>query len=103
MIMRVFTAHPKTGLDKEFARKLIDVSVPLVLQQPGIIGHYVGGPSKGREQPVFQMITLWRDLESVRNFAGEKWQEPVLPAGYEELLEHSEVTHYEILSWKAPD
>ena len=43
------------------------------------------------------MITVWTDEESLASFAGENWNQPVIPDGMEKFVQESSVAHYE--SW----
>lgn len=40
------------------------------------------------------MVMLWRDLESVRAFAGERWDQAVIHPDEAHLLRETSVSHY---------
>jgi hypothetical protein len=42
-------------------------------------------------------VTVWEDVESIRAFAGERWQEAVITPDEEHLLEDTWIGHYEVL------
>jgi heme-degrading monooxygenase HmoA len=42
-------------------------------------------------------VTVWEDLESIRAFAGERWQEAVITPDEEHLLKDTWIGHYEAL------
>ena len=43
-------------------------------------------------------MTVWADVESVRAFAGERWQEAVITPEEEHLLRDTWIAHYEVLT-----
>jgi heme-degrading monooxygenase HmoA len=94
VIIRVFrpTIHP--GKENEFELFLGDTALPLVSQQSGPL--HVGRPrdSSSRE---YLFITVWEDVESIRAFAGERWQEAVIAPDEEHLLKDTWIQHYETL------
>jgi heme-degrading monooxygenase HmoA len=74
VIIRVFrpTIHP--GKEHEFETFLGDTAVPLVSQQAGLVAQHVGRP-RDRSSTEYVYVTVWEDVESIRAFAGERWQE----------------------------
>jgi hypothetical protein len=42
-------------------------------------------------------VTVWEDLESIRAFAGERWQEAVITPAEKHLLKGALIGHYEVL------
>jgi hypothetical protein len=86
VIIRVFkpTIHP--GKEPEFEAFLRDTAVPLVSKQAGLVAQYV-------------YVTVWEDVESIRAFAGEGWQEAVITPDEEHLLKDTWIGHYE--AWLA--
>jgi hypothetical protein len=42
-------------------------------------------------------VTVWEDVESIRAFAGEHWQEAVIASDEEHLLKDTWIGHYEVL------
>jgi hypothetical protein len=42
-------------------------------------------------------VTVWDDVESIRAFAGERWQEAVITPDEEHLLKDTWIGHYEVL------
>ena len=77
MIIRVFrpTIHP--GKESEFESFLRDTAIPLVSQQKGVVAQHVGRP-RDPSSTEFVYVTIWEDAESIRAFAGERWQEAVI-------------------------
>ena len=85
MIIRVFrpTIHP--GKEQEFEAFLRDTAIPLVSQQAGLVAQHVGRP-RDPSSTEYVYVTVWEDLESIRAFAGERWQEAVITPDEEHLL-----------------
>jgi heme-degrading monooxygenase HmoA len=100
VIIRVFrpTIHP--GKEHEFEAFLQETAVPLVSQQSGIVAQHVGRPrDPGSTEYLF--ITVWEDVESIRAFAGDRWQEAVITPDEAHLLKDTSIAHYE--AFEIPD
>ena len=96
MIIRVFrpTIHP--GKEAEFESFLRDTAIPLVSQQSGLIAQHLGKP-RDPSSTEFVYVTVWEDVDSIRAFAGERWQEAVIAPGEEHLLKDTWIQHYELI------
>jgi heme-degrading monooxygenase HmoA len=96
MIIRVFrpTIHP--GKESEFESFLRDTAIPLVSQQKGVVAQHVGKP-RDPSSTEFVYVTIWEDVESIRAFAGERWQEAVITPEEEHLLKDTWIGHYEVI------
>ena len=96
MIIRVFrpTIHP--GKEAEFESFLRDTAVPLVSRQSGLVAQHVGKP-RDSSSTEFVYVTVWEDVDSIRAFAGERWQEAVVEPEEEELLKETWIGHYEVM------
>jgi heme-degrading monooxygenase HmoA len=96
MIIRVFipTIHP--GKEREFEAFLRDTAVPLVSQQAGLVAQHAGRP-RDPSSTEYVYVTVWEDVESIRAFAGERWQEAVITPDEEHLLKDTWIGHYEVL------
>jgi heme-degrading monooxygenase HmoA len=100
VIIRVFrpTIHP--GKEREFESFLRETAVPLVSQQSGIVAQHVGKP-RNSSSTEYLYVTVWKDVESIRAFAGERWQDAVIAPDEEHLLKDTWIGHYEVL--RIPD
>ena len=96
MIIRVFrpTIHP--GKERDFESFLRETAVPLVSQQSGLVAQHVGTP-RDPSSTEYLYVTVWEDVESIRAFAGEHWQEAVVAPDEEHLLKDTSIGHYEAL------
>ena len=97
MIIRVFrpTIHP--GKEAEFESFLRETAIPLVSQQSGVIAQHVGKP-RDSASTEFVYVSVWEDVESIRAFAGERWQEAVIAPEEEHLQKDTGIGHYEVNS-----
>jgi heme-degrading monooxygenase HmoA len=96
MIIRVFrpTIHP--GKEAEFEAFLRETAVPLVSQQAGLVAQQVGKP-RDPTSTEYLYVTVWEDVDSIRSFAGERWQEAVIAPDEQHLLKSTWIGHYELL------
>jgi heme-degrading monooxygenase HmoA len=96
VIIRVFrpTIHP--GKEHEFESFLRETAVPLVSRQSGMVAQHVGKP-RDPSSTEYLFVTVWEDVESIRAFAGERWQEAVIDPDEEHLLKDTWIGHYEVL------
>ncbi len=96
MVIRVFrpTIHP--GKEAEFESFRRDTAVPLVSRQAGLVAQHVGKP-RDSSSTEYLYVTVWDDVESIRAFAGESWQEAVIAPGEEHLLKNTWIEHYDVL------
>jgi heme-degrading monooxygenase HmoA len=96
MIIRVFRPTIQPGMESEFESFLRDTAVPLVSQQSGLVAQHVGRP-RDSSSSEYLYVTVWEDVESIRAFAGERWQEAVITADEEHLLADTWIGHYDVL------
>jgi len=96
MIIRVFRPTIQPGKEHEFETFLRDTAVPLVWQQAGLVAQHVGRPCDPSSTE-YVYVTVWEDVESVRAFAGDRWQEAVITPDEEHLLKDTRIGHYEVL------
>jgi heme-degrading monooxygenase HmoA len=96
MIIRVFRPTIHAGMESEFESFLRDTAIPLMSQQSGLVAQHVGMPLESSSSE-FLYVTVWEDVESIRAFAGERWQEAVITPDDEHLLKDTWIAHYEVL------
>jgi heme-degrading monooxygenase HmoA len=68
-----------------------------VSRQKGLVAQHVGRP-RDPSSTEYVYVTVWEDVESVRAFAGERWQEAVITPEEEHLLSDTWIAHYEVLT-----
>ena len=94
MIIRVFRGQVHPGMHEEFERTLEEVGIPAFHRSPGMIAVHVGRPTE-QSPDEFLVTTVWKDLDSLKVFAGERWFEPVIGPDEAKTLRQAYVHHYE--------
>lgn len=94
MIVRVFRVRVRDGHQDEWRRKVEQHSIPWMRQQDGCIAFYPGAPM-GDASSEFSMMSIWKDVDSIRRAVGEDWRQAVLLADEADLVEWVEMHHYE--------
>lgn len=95
MIVRVFRVKVPRDLHDEFEAQFCAVSIPAVESQPGIVSVFVGRPTRW-EPEEYMMISTWEDEQAICLFAGESWNQAVIPPGMDKYVAECWVHHYEI-------
>jgi quinol monooxygenase YgiN len=93
MIVRIFRAKIRENQVTEFKRMVQEQSIPWLESSEGMLGYFPGEPFGHNEQE-FVMITLWRDLESLKAFAGPDWDNPVVTEDEKPLVGEMFAEHY---------
>ena len=93
MIIRIFRAMIQKDQVSEFKRMVKDQSIPWLESSEGMLGYFPGEPF-GENAREFVMITLWRDLDSLKAFAGTDWDNPVVTEDEAPLVETMMAEHY---------
>ncbi len=70
MIIRVFHAGIRKGKVSDLNQIIQEQTVPTLKTSDGML-HYYGGASLDEDKREFVMVTLWRDLESLKQFVGD--------------------------------
>ncbi len=95
MILRIFRAIVHDGKQDAFRAFVEGEALPMTRGQDGLVSVTVGLPRP--ESPTeFSMVTLWRDLDALKAFAGADWAEAVVLPGEAEMLAASHVHHYSV-------
>ena len=93
MILRVFRARIHKDRVADFKRMVQEQSIPWLEESDGMLGFYPGEPF-GTNETEFTMVTLWRDIESLKAFAGKDWDNPVVTEEEAPLVEAMFSDHY---------
>jgi len=93
MVIRIFRAKIRKGRVAEIKRLVKKQSIPWLESSEGLLGYFPGEPVEANERE-FVMITLWRDLESIRAFFGKDWDAPVVTMDEAPLVEAMYADHY---------
>jgi len=93
MIIRVFRATIREGRTADFKRMVEEQSIPWMEQADGMLGCFPGEPLPGSPRE-FVMVSLWRDVDALREFAGSSWDTPVVTPDEAPLVEKMSAHHY---------
>jgi transposase len=93
MIIRIFRARLKPGKLAAFARFYEDYGRQMIRSAPGCLAERAGPPARRRDEYV--IVSVWQDLESLKAFAGENWQEAIILPGEAVLLLSASVQHFD--------
>ncbi len=94
MIIRVFRATVHDGKQEAFEAFFVNKALPMLQAQHGVLEARIGTPLPSSPNE-FLMITMWRDLEALEDFAGTSWWEAVIDPDEAHLLKHTVVHHYD--------
>ena len=94
MIVRVFRARIREGRIADFKRMVQEQSIPWLERSDGMLGYFPGEPMTASSRE-FVMVTLWRDVEALREFAGDSWDTPIVTADEMPLVDEMFAHHYE--------
>jgi DNA-binding winged helix-turn-helix (wHTH) protein/heme-degrading monooxygenase HmoA len=94
VIVRVFRGQVHPGRQREFERHLRERGIPDFRAQPGCEAVHVGVPTP--ESPdEFLVVSVWRDIDALRRWAGTTWAAPKVAPDEAEMLARSWVHHYQ--------
>jgi quinol monooxygenase YgiN len=94
VITRVFRVKIYPEMRDEFERKFADISVRVVKEAVGFIAVEIYKPTKWQPDE-YMMISQWQDEAAVKAFAGENWNQAVIPTGMAQFVEACWVHHGE--------
>ena len=93
MITRVFRPRVHPGKQADFERFLREVAQPFVASHAGLVSQSFGPLDP--ESTEFVYITVWQDLDALKGFAAERWQEAVIDAAERDMLAETWIGHYQ--------
>ena len=96
MIIRIFRAVVNDGKQQEFENFFRLQAVPHVSSQPGLISLEVGRPLSTSPNE-FTMVMRWKDIDSIKSFAGDNWQQAVILEDEKHLIKEVFVHHFELV------
>ncbi len=101
MLLRQFRLTVNENKAKEFEAIFRDQILPLVKSQDGLVWVAAGKPWRG-DPNAFCMTMLWRDLASIRAFAGDNWLEARIEPEERDLIVSASIEHFELLGAVGP-
>ena len=93
MIIRIFQVSIRPEYRDDFERDFNSISIDTVQNHKGLISCQVGGPTKWSPDD-YVMITCWEDEASLAAFAGENWNQAVIPKEMRKYPKAFSVAHY---------
>jgi len=94
MIIRIFRARVRPGQEADFRRRLADETARLRRTQPGLLALHAGRLVDSTENEI-AIVSIWRDQETLRAFADQQRQDPVIVMDRDRFLEDIRVEQYE--------
>lgn len=94
MIIRIYRVAIVPELRKSFETDFQGVAKEFMADQPGLISAEIGKPTS-HSPDEYLMISKWKDLDAVKNFAGTQWQTPVIPDWMQKYTVNCWLHHFE--------
>ena len=91
-ILRIFEVTAKAGCSETLLKNFKTTSVDVVRGKPGNLGYFFGNCVPGEDNQVM-FVSVWENLEAVKNRFGDDWQKSYLPEGYADLIEECSIRH----------
>jgi heme-degrading monooxygenase HmoA len=98
MIARIWHGYTMDANAEAYASALKAEILPGIMQVAGYRGSYLLRRRCGNEVE-FVTVMLWDSIEALRSFAGDDYQQAIVPVERRKLLSHYDErsAHYEIL------
>ncbi|MEP2534311.1 antibiotic biosynthesis monooxygenase [Shimia sp.] len=96
MIIRIFQVVTHPGKEDEFARFFHDTAIPMMKETDGVVSVLPGAPRPGSPRE-FCFVMVWRDLESLKAFAGDDYRHPHIDPAEADLVEFRSIRHYDLV------
>lgn len=92
MIVRVFRGQVRPGMIEAYRRFVLERAVPQFRARPGLESFRIGAPSRDHDE--FVVVTVWRDLASLKAFAGPDCERARMSPDERRMLKRTFVRHY---------
>ena len=93
MILRVFKVNVIEELREEFEDKFRTAALGVVDNHEGMLSAEVGKSLTDGDTEYF-MISVWKDLESIKRFGGDTWEEAIIPEHMLKYMANYSLKHY---------
>ena len=94
MIIRVFQARPRPGLEAAYEQLMRNAAIPLMQQQVGLLGLYVGTRVPATTPAELVIVSVWEDQAALEGFTGPDWRVEVVLPGEAQLVLDTRVAIY---------
>ena len=98
MIIRIFQVTINPEYRSEFERDFKSISIKTVKKHKGLLSCKIGGPTKWNPDD-YTMVTLWEDESSLEEFAGENWNQAIIPVEMQKYPKVFTVAHYKTIEF----
>jgi len=104
-VLRVFEVRANPGHAEEVLKAFSSTSADVVRGKPGNHGYFFGrlvqGPNEGDGSDPgdgngLVFVSVWENLDAIKERFGDEWQVSHIPDGYEYLLESYSVRHFDL-------
>lgn len=95
MILRLYRAIVHEGRQDGFRKFIEETAIPVLNAQDGMERLHVGWPHETSPRE-FSMVMVWRDLDALKTFTGEDWDQAVVHPDEADLLEETFVSHFHV-------
>lgn len=95
MIKRIFTVTIDPSTRDDFEKGFNSISIQAIENCEGFISTEIGKPTKWHPN-TYAMISNWESEESLVKFAGENWNQAVIPKEMEQYVVSCAVEHFYI-------
>ncbi len=95
MILRLYRAIVHEGQQTAFREFLEQTAIPTLQAQDGMEHLIVGWPHESSPRE-FSLTMVWRDMDTLKEFTGEGWNEAVVDPDEAHILEATYVSHYNL-------
>ena len=96
MLMRVFQVTTHEGKETQFADFFHKTAIPLMQKTPGLVALYPGA-ARGTSPREFCMVMVWKDLDALKAFVGEDYENPYIHADEADVVASRTIKHYEFV------
>ncbi len=96
MIMRIFQVVTRPGKEVEFSKFFHETAIPMMRNTEGILSVLPGAPRPDSPRS-FSFVMVWNDLDALKAFVGEDYQNPHIDPAEAELVESRSIMHYDLV------
>lgn len=94
-ILRLFQVQAKPGHVQQLLENFSTTSADVVRDEPGNKGYFFGEGVEADDGYVL-FVSVWENLDAVKQRFGDDWKESHLPPGYEDLIESCSIRHVDL-------
>lgn len=93
MVLRVFKVNVVEELRDEFEEKFRTAALGVVDNHEGMLSAEIG-KSIDDGDTEYLMISVWKDLESIKVFGGDSWKKAIIPEHMLKYMADFSLKHY---------